>query len=86
MKAVINGLFGDALAEQGSRLEIPMSIRTRSGDEVPLDHDGLALAFPDARPRLCVFVHGLVSTESIWRFPGHPDRTLTARCWPTSST
>ena len=52
-----------------------MSVRTRTGHAVPLDRDALALAFPDAQPRLCVFVHGLVSTESIWRFPGRPDRT-----------
>lgn len=69
-RAVLNGLFGDALAEQGSPLAIRMSFRTASGDELPLDRDGLARMFPHAGRRLCVFVHGLMSLESIWRFPG----------------
>ena len=74
-KAALNGLFGDDFAERGSPLAIPMSLRTAAGDELPLDREGLARAFPNAGPRLCVLVHGLMSLESIWRFPG--DQQLT---------
>ena len=38
--AVVNGLFGDALAAQGSALAVPLTFRTASGDELPLDRGG----------------------------------------------
>jgi pimeloyl-ACP methyl ester carboxylesterase len=73
--AIVNGLFGDALDERGSRLATPMTVR--AGDTVlPLDRDGLADALatsvPNVTPRICLLVHGLMSTEAIWRFPGDP--------------
>lgn len=74
-KAVINGLFGDTLTEQGSRLAIGMTLRTAAGVEVALDRDAIAGSFPDAGHRVCVLVHGLMSTESIWRFPGDRHRS-----------
>jgi len=74
-RALLNGLFGDALAEQGSPLAIAMQFRVASGHELPLDGEALARVFPNAGPRLCVFVHGLMSLESIWRFPGHQQLT-----------
>ena len=71
--AIMNGLFGDTLHGRASRLVTPMTIR--AGDTVlPLDRDtlpgALAAAAVNVSGRLCVFVHGLMSTESIWRFPG----------------
>ena len=74
--AVVNGLFGDALDDRDSSWATPMTIR--AGDTVlPLDRDSLrnSLSTVDVGPRLCVLVHGLMSTESIWRFPG--DRSTT---------
>ena len=74
--AVVNGLFGDALDDRDSHWATPMTIR--AGDTVlPLDRDALrdSLSAVDVGPRLCVLVHGLMSTESIWRFPG--DRSTT---------
>ncbi|HEX6422154.1 MAG TPA: hypothetical protein VFZ79_01655 [Acidimicrobiales bacterium] len=68
--AVLNGLFGDALAERDSSLAIPLSFRTASGDEVPIDRDGIAHAIPGAGSRLCVLVHGLMSSETVWRIGG----------------
>ena len=67
-RAVLNGLFGDALVEKESVLAIPLTFRTASGDELPLDHDGLERALPNAGSRLCVLVHGLMASESVWRF------------------
>ena len=70
--AIVNGLFGDSLVERNSRLATAMTIR--AGDSVlPVDADALPDVLADAAPnvssRICVFVHGLMSTESIWRFP-----------------
>ena len=63
---VINGLIGDALEEEGSDLQEPMSVRIE-GQVVPLEPAALARAFPLATPRLAVFVHGLMETEFAWR-------------------
>jgi triacylglycerol lipase len=69
-RAVVNGLFGDALAAQESALAIPTTFRTSSGDEIPLDRHGVRESLPDAGARVCVLVHGLMSSESVWRFEG----------------
>ena len=72
--AVVNGLFGDALAERSSPSAIPMTIRSSSG-ALPLDREGLAAAMPGATGRIALLVHGLMSTESVWAFPGEPRTT-----------
>jgi triacylglycerol lipase len=67
--AVVNGLFGDTLDDRDARWSTPMTLR--AGDTVlPLDHRALrdSLSTVDVGPRVCVLVHGLMSTESIWRF------------------
>jgi len=69
-RAVVNGLFGDALAAQESALAIPTTFRTSAGDEIPLDRRGVRESLPDAAARVCVLVHGLMSSESVWRFGG----------------
>jgi pimeloyl-ACP methyl ester carboxylesterase len=66
--AAVNGYVGDVLAREGSPLALGMTIRLR-GEDVRVDADGLAAAFPDATPRLVVFVHGLVETDDSWRLP-----------------
>lgn len=63
---VLQGLRGDALEEEGSALHEPMSVRD-GGRAVALEPGALRDAFPDARPRLVVFVHGLMETEHAWR-------------------
>jgi pimeloyl-ACP methyl ester carboxylesterase len=65
-RAVLNGLLGDVLDDQRSSLAVPLTFRDASGTELPLDRDGLRDALPDAGDRLCVFVHGLMSSESVW--------------------
>jgi triacylglycerol lipase len=69
-RAVLNGLFGDALAERESSFAVPLTLCTASGDALPLDRHGLRRALPDAGPRLCVLVHGLMSSETVWRMGG----------------
>ena len=75
VRAVLNGLFGDALVGQQSSLAIPLTFCTASGDELPLDHDGLKRALPKTGARVCILVHGLMMSESAWRFAGRPQRT-----------
>ncbi|HEY1989501.1 MAG TPA: alpha/beta hydrolase [Acidimicrobiales bacterium] len=73
--AVVNGFFGDALDDQGSSLALPMTWRSDTGGEVSTDRVSLGRAFPDATDRLALLVHGLMSTESVWGFPGDPKTT-----------
>ena len=64
--AVVNGLIGDQLEREGNPTAPAAcapcrraSGRARAGS--------LAAAFPHARPRLVVFLHGLMETEFAWR-------------------
>jgi pimeloyl-ACP methyl ester carboxylesterase len=61
----VTGLTGDTLDEAGSPLAQPMAIRV-GGEPVALEPAALAAAFPDAAPRLVVFLHGLMETEFSW--------------------
>lgn len=69
--AIVNGLFGDTLEERAPDWATPMTIRA-GGTVLPLDRDGLRHAPVELGPRLCILVHGLMSTESIWRHGGDP--------------
>jgi pimeloyl-ACP methyl ester carboxylesterase len=62
----LNGAIGDVLARQNSPLALEMSLR-RHGREVVPDAPGLASAYPDATPRIAVFVHGLCETDEAWK-------------------
>jgi pimeloyl-ACP methyl ester carboxylesterase len=63
--AAITGLTGDALEEQGSPLAQPMAVRV-AGMPIGMERDALAAAFPNATPRIVVFLHGLMETEFSW--------------------
>jgi pimeloyl-ACP methyl ester carboxylesterase len=67
--AAVTGLRGDALEAEGSPLCQPMAVRVK-GEPVPLDPDALRGAFPEATPRIVVFLHGLMETEFSWRLGG----------------
>ena len=67
--AAVTGLRGDALEAEGSPLSQPMAVPV-DGEPVALDPDSLHEAFPDAGPRLVVFVHGLMTTEFSWALFG----------------
>lgn len=71
----LDGVIGDQLAHQGSSLALPLTFRTAAGEELPLDPEGLRDRLPDAGDRLCVFVHGLMSSERVWAIPGRPGVT-----------
>ncbi|MHB8691665.1 MAG: esterase/lipase family protein [Solirubrobacteraceae bacterium] len=61
----VNGAFGDAIAERSNGLAIQMAVRA-NGAAVRPTQTAFAEAFPDATPRLAVFLHGLCETEDAW--------------------
>jgi pimeloyl-ACP methyl ester carboxylesterase len=63
--AILNGVIGDLLEEQGNPLALPMSVRVDDHD-VPLDPGALAQAFPTAGGRVAVLLHGLVENDESW--------------------
>jgi pimeloyl-ACP methyl ester carboxylesterase len=63
--AFLNGLVGDRLEREGSPLQQPMAVRV-GGLPVPPRRRAVAEAFPQATPRLVVFVHGLMGEEHGW--------------------
>lgn len=63
----LNGAHGDLLERDYPALAMEMSVRVR-GRDVALDAEALRAAFPDARPRVAVYLHGLVETEDSWRY------------------
>ncbi len=62
----LNGMYGDAFERRGNQLALTMSLR-RDGQDVDVSPAGLRDAFPDATPRLAVFIHGLCETDDGWR-------------------
>jgi pimeloyl-ACP methyl ester carboxylesterase len=64
---ILNGAHGDLLERDYPALALAMTVRARDHD-VALEPSALRDAFPDAGPRLAVFLHGLVETEDAWRF------------------
>ncbi len=65
-ESMLNAVAGDFLAERGNGLAIEMSLRDLAGRNVVPDPATLAAALPRAQPKLCVFVHGLGCSDSIW--------------------
>jgi hypothetical protein len=61
----LNGMWGDRLHRDHSALETPMAVRVRGRDVAGAA--ALRRAFPQATPRLAVFLHGLCETEDAWR-------------------
>lgn len=73
--AILNGVLGDYLAKTDNGLATPLEIfaSAAGAPALALEHEALRRALPAPRPRLAVFVHGLMSTESIWEMPGGSD-------------
>jgi pimeloyl-ACP methyl ester carboxylesterase len=72
VRAVVNGVIGDHLAETGNALAIPMVFR-RDGRTLPLERAALAAALPDAGPRVVVMIHGLCMNDLQWDLRGTGD-------------
>ena len=69
--AALNGWAGERLEHHGNPLATKMGVRHR-GRSVAPERTALAAAFPDATPRVAVFVHGLASSETMWNL--HAER------------
>jgi pimeloyl-ACP methyl ester carboxylesterase len=65
--AAINGLIGDTLERRQSSLHQPMALRV-GGEPVGIGREELGAAYPQAGPRIAVFLHGLMETEFSWRW------------------
>ncbi|MGH8444820.1 MAG: esterase/lipase family protein [Solimonas sp.] len=64
--AAFSGAFGDHLAARRNPLA-PRAGFYASGLHLALDGDSLLAAFPQARKRLAIFVHGLCCNETSWQ-------------------
>lgn len=64
--SAVNGLFGDRLVRERPALGVTMSPRV-GGEDVELNPEALLAAYPEASPRIAVFVHGLSESEAYWR-------------------
>jgi len=70
----LHGFAGDLLERTDSPLAITLELRVDGRPVLPTS-EALAAAFPDATPRLAVFLHGLCETEHAWRgLPRFGDR------------
>jgi len=83
VQSAINGFWGDYLDRRQSDLDFGMTVR-QDGRIVDLSPEGLIEAFPEATPRVCVFVHCLAATEWVWSLGaeqhyGSPKVTLGTR-------
>ncbi|HET6984488.1 MAG TPA: alpha/beta hydrolase, partial [Myxococcaceae bacterium] len=67
LTAVLQASIGDRLHAAGLAAEVRI---VRGGRPIPISPASLREAFPRARRRLAVWVHGLGVTETVWSFPG----------------
>lgn len=72
----LSGAVGDHMAFQRNPLAIRLGIYRR-GQRVHADARGLFAAFPDATPKLALFVHGLCGSENVWDMYRQPDDAQT---------
>lgn len=68
---ILNGLSGDELEREASDLQEPMAARVNHR-AVACQPEALRAAFPTIRPRIAVFLHGLMETEGSWELGGGP--------------
>ncbi|MFL5831319.1 MAG: esterase/lipase family protein [Solirubrobacteraceae bacterium] len=62
----LNGALGDHLHRDGNALTLGMTLR-RGGRDIDAAEADLSVAYPDATPRIAVFLHGLCETDEAWK-------------------
>ncbi len=72
VRAVVNGIIGDHLAETNNALAIPMVLR-HGGKPLSLERAALAAALPDATNQIVVLIHGLCMNHRQWDWHGTGD-------------
>ena len=65
-ESALNAVAGDFLAARENGLSIKLSLR-HEGHDLSLSKDSLWRELPHATSKICVFVHGLGCSDSIWR-------------------
>lgn len=65
LQATLNGFYGDYLSRRNGRLDLGMTFR-HHGRRVPTTPEAFSAAVAKASNRVCVFVHGLSTTEWLW--------------------
>jgi hypothetical protein len=72
VEGAVCGIYGDHLQRHHPHLAVPMAIRS-GGRDVGVERAALGDAYPNARARLAVFLHGLCETENGWGRPAQDD-------------
>jgi pimeloyl-ACP methyl ester carboxylesterase len=65
--SALNGAFGDTLVRRGNPLALRMTIRRKGRDLEEITPPELRHAYPNAKSRLAIFVHGLCETDEAWK-------------------
>jgi triacylglycerol lipase len=65
--SALNGMFGDYLLRRGNGLAIGMSFYV-DNQPLQLSAQAISSAYPQAGSKICVFVHGLACSETIWNW------------------
>jgi hypothetical protein len=78
VRGALSGAFGDALERRENPLRVTMSVRVAHRD-VELRRPALAAAFPEARPRIAVFLHGLCESDDAWQLHARRSRPYGVR-------
>lgn len=76
--AVLNGVLGDYLEQQGNPLAIQMGLR-HGGEPIELTPAGVLRAIPEAGAKIVVLVHGSCMAEAQWLRNGHDHGAALAR-------
>ncbi len=73
--AILNGAIGDYLARTHNGLATGMTLVAKIGDDdaLRLERASLSRAFPAPSPRIALFAHGLMCTETIWEMADGTD-------------
>jgi hypothetical protein len=78
VRAALNGVLGDYLAQVGNPLAIEMRLR-HGGHPLDLERRPLRLALPQATGKLAVLVHGSCMNDRQWTRQGHDHGAALAR-------
>lgn len=65
IQSSVNGFWGDYLSRNNQRLDLGMTLR-HQGRDILITPEALASAVPSPTRKICVFVHGLATTEWLW--------------------
>jgi pimeloyl-ACP methyl ester carboxylesterase len=75
---LLDGSFGDRLADRHPALARPMRLRVAGADVQP-DATTLARHYPEAAGSVVVFLHGVIETEEWWTDPTATDNDFATR-------